>query len=129
MTPLSARVEGNHWTIPLPYTSIPISLNDRDHWAVKARKVREVRDAVTWIARAGRFPKGLSHMTVQLHYTPAQKRRRDQINASATSKACVDALVAYGAVEDDSAEWVTDLMPVFHLPGTPAVWLEIEVTP
>ena len=128
MTPLSARVEGNHWTIPLPYDKPPLSLNQRQHWAAKARETARVRMDVGMILKVARIGTQ-EHLRVSLHYRPRDKRRRDEDNLVATLKVCCDAIVDARIVPDDTPEFMTKVMPVIHPPGSPAVWLEVEVTP
>ena len=63
------------WIIDLPITK-PLSLNDREHWAVKAKRTREVREHVAHVARAAGIPQ-LNRPRVTLHYSPRDKRRRE----------------------------------------------------
>lgn len=84
----------------------PLSLNDRMHWAQKARITRQVRSTVAWNATSlvmGRH----DHVHVQLVYTPRDNRRRDTDNLWATAKPAVDGLVDAGIVPDDTARFVT----------------------
>ena len=103
------------WIIELPVTR-PLSLNDREHWATKARRVRELRDAVTTLARAA----GIPHMTragIELNYSPRDRRRRDALNLTATLKVCEDAIVAAGVIDDDCEPYLTSRMPQLAPPN------------
>ena len=98
------------WILDLPITT-PLSMNDREHWAKKAKRVREVRESVATQSRAEGIPQ-LRHPRVTLHYSPRDKRRRDVENLVPTSKAAVDGLVQAGVLEDDDARHFTPTMPV-----------------
>lgn len=119
-------------TIPLPYRLPPLSLNQRMHYREKARVTANVREAAFFLAKSHKLPRGVKHATIRLHYAPLRNGRRDGVNLTPTQKALVDGLVDYGLTEDDSTEFVTDLMPVIHPQSTTGkgqLWLEIEVTP
>jgi len=114
------------WTLTLPITS-PLSMNDREHWAKKAQRVRTVRESVATLARAEGIPQ-LWHPRVTLHYEPRDKRRRDVENLVPTSKAAVDGLVLAGVLEDDDAQHFTPTMPVLCDPNGKAgrLWIVVE---
>jgi len=120
------------WTLTLPYTKPPISLNDR--WQTPAgrrahsAKVQQVRADVVTLARAANIP-ALEAIHVTLHYRPRDNRRRDSDNLVGTLKPCVDAIVQAGVVPDDCAPYVDWSRPVIHpaIPGTaPSLWLVVE---
>lgn len=98
----------------LPWETPPLSLNQRQHWASKARVTREVRETVVWLARASHLPKAVEHCTVQLHYRPRDNRRRDTDNLTATAKPAFDGLVDYGLVPDDTPRWMDKPEPLIH---------------
>lgn len=108
----------------------PLNANQRLPWYVTRSRVAAVRNEVQWrIKRAKVQP--AKHLTVGLHYRPAQNRTRDASNLMPTQKPAVDALVREGVVPDDSAEWVTEQLPYIHpadkaLP--PRLWLKVVVT-
>lgn len=106
-----------------------LTANQRMHWAAKARLVAAVRESFAWRVRADRV-EPQSHVTVQLHYQPQDRRRRDPSNLMPTQKACVDGLVDAGVVPDDTPKFVTELMPVIHEPdgGRKRMWLTVEVS-
>lgn len=117
--------------IDLPWTTPPLSLNDRIHWAAKARTTREIRNTTHLLARSAKLPKGAKYAVVQLHYAPRDNRRRDTDNLVATGKPIFDALVIYGLVSDDTAEFMGKPEPIIHPKsdtGQGQMWLEIEVT-
>lgn len=126
--------------LDLPWTSPPLSLNDRGYTRgaamARASKVRELRETAFVLAHEAGLPKGLVHVTVQLHYQPRDNKHRDPINLAPVQKALVDGLRSgnakyrgYGLVADDDPRYLTDLMPAIH----PAVkgeggrmWLELS---
>ena len=114
------------WTLTLP-TSRPLSMNDREHWRVKAQRVAEVREAVAYLARAEGIPQ-LKHPRVTLHYSPRDSRRRDVENLVPTSKAAVDGLVHAGVLQDDDAAHFTPTMPVLCDPNGAKgrLWIVVE---
>lgn len=122
-------------SILLPWTSPPLSLNDRGHHMARARVVADVRRAVYLMARAHQLPQGLDHVTVQLHYRPERNGRRDPVNLIGTQKALVDGLTSgtkkhpgYGLVPDDTPQYVTDTIPIIHpaVKGQPGqLWIDI----
>lgn len=99
------------WTLELPYSKPPLSLNGRLHWAQQARIKAEVRGAAFWLAKSQRIP-ALDRPTVVLHYEPKGRARRDADNLVATLKPCVDGLVDAGVISDDTPDHVDTLMPV-----------------
>lgn len=113
------------WTLDLPYSSPPLSLNRRLHWAVEQRIRKQLIHDVTWLARARRVPTGLERIIVTLHWRPGVVRRRDTDNPAPTIKAAIDALVTLGVVVDDDSAHVWSGC-VVHPVGKPArLWLTI----
>lgn len=120
------------YVVNLPWLRPPLSLNDREHWAVKAKKVRAARsEAAAAITAAALFP--MNRATVELHWQMPDNRHRDTDNPTATLKPAIDALVDCGVLPRDSWRHVPRSGCVFHPPaGEPAMWLEItplEETP
>lgn len=119
------------WRLDLPYPRPPLSQNDRrGHWAGRHRLVEQIRTDVGWLVRRAKIPP-LLRITVQLHYQPRAAGRRDPDNLTATSKPCVDALVAAGVVADDTPAFVDQLMPEIHPPaakpeGGSRLWLVVR---
>lgn len=118
------------WTLTLPFTRPPLSLNDRMHWAAKAGITRRVRHAACVLARAQKIPP-CERISVQLHYQPRDKRSRDEDNLFLTVKACVDGLKDARVVEDDDSTRVTHLSPLIHppVPGQRVGTLWLVITP
>lgn len=112
-TPLGA-VAGE-WSLKLPFmlvADIP-SLNDRDHWARKAEKVKAWRLAASQLARAERIPH-CDRIQIELHYVPATNQRRDPDNLVAALKPLADGLVDAKVVPDDTLRYVERQFPVIH---------------
>lgn len=116
------------WTIRLPYSRPPLSLNGRYHWATKARLTKEVR-AWTREAALYRVP-SLDRAHVVLHWVPRDRRRRDTDNPFPTLKAAIDGLRDAGIVPDDSSEYVTSAV-VIDPPNSkdPHITIEIKEIP
>ncbi len=111
--------------IRLPWTKPPLSLNDRTHWAAKARTTREVRLQAAW-ACAGLPP--ADHITVELVYIPRAAGRRDSDNLVATLKPLCDGIVDAGIVPDDTPVHMTKVMPRIADPRPRDPRLELHVT-
>lgn len=106
------------WSLLLPFER-PLSLNDRDHWRVKAKRTREWREAAGWAARESRVPRCM-RVEVGLTYRPADNRRRDPDNLVASLKAATDgALVDARVVPDDTDVFVARTFPVILPAGSP----------
>lgn len=103
------------WHLPLPYTTPPLSLNDRMHWAQKARLTKNIRHAACVLART----RGITPCTkigVELHYQQKIARPIDGDNLMATVKPCVDGLRDAGVIPDDDWARVVHHSPVIHGP-------------
>ncbi len=114
--------------LELPWTKPPMSMNDRMHWAQKAKLTKRIRSTARTLARAGRLPTGLDHVTVALVYRPRDRRRRDTDNLMPILKALCDGLVDHGLVTDDTPHWMTKHMPRLGEPqkgAGGAMWLEL----
>ena len=95
------------WDIQLPYRRPPLSLNDREHWAPRAAKTREVRRTTALLARQAGIPR-LETARVRLLWLVSDRRRRDRENITATLKPAIDGLVDAGVLVDDSWWVVTE---------------------
>lgn len=95
----------------------PLNLNHREHWAVKAKRVREVREMARQLAIANGVP-SLRKISVELHYCPRDKRRRDPLNLVAMLKPIEDGLVDAKVIPDDNPEYLEPLMPKIDAPNT-----------
>lgn len=93
------------WLVTLPFTSLPISLNGREHFRVKARKVAEVREAAGWVLRSAKIPK-MRRVAVQLRWIASIQRDRDTDNTVATLKPVVDAMVDVGIISNDTPDHI-----------------------
>jgi crossover junction endodeoxyribonuclease RusA len=103
----------------------PWTANDRRHWRVKAEWTATIRRAVALRARNLHLTPQ-EHITVGLHYAPGDNHRRDASNLMTSQKPAVDGLVDARLVPDDTARWVTELMPVLHPGKRPRrLWLVI----
>lgn len=115
------------YTIPLTFTKPPLNMNQRMHWAQKAKITKAIRHEAMIRCRATRIRKA-NHITVQLHYQPRDNRRRDSDNLVPTLKALCDGIVDAGVVTDDTPDYMTKIMPTIHpaIKGQPGrMWLEI----
>lgn len=106
---------GRTWTYDLPYTRPPLSLNQRLHWAVKARLTAEVRHYGAIYARQQHIPK-LDRYTFVLHWEPCQSRPRDQDSPLATLKPLVDGYCDATKAVDTHDHYVLSA-PVIHDPN------------
>lgn len=112
--------------VRLPWTSPPLSLNSREHWAHKARVTQQVRTTTAWLCNGlGRA----NRVRVTLTYIPRDSRRRDADNLVATYKPICDGIVDAGVVTDDDPLHMVKVMP--HIapadPNDPRMELTIEV--
>lgn len=103
------------WTLQLPFTG-PLSMNDREHWRPKAKRVAHVRAVTALLATQARIPR-LDRIAVELHYAPPDRRRRDPLNLVATLKPIEDGLVDARIVPDDTPQYVEPTMPVLDPPA------------
>ena len=104
------------YEIMLPYTKPPLSLNQRLHWAVKAKLVKEVRTTTARLAEQLQIPP-LEAVEITLIYTPKTARKRDTDNLFATLKPAVDGLVDAGILADDNTEIVKKLSVLIKNPS------------
>lgn len=100
------------WMIEFPAPTQLMNMNDRFHWAKKAKLTDEWRQAAHWGAMLAKTPKNLPACTVTVHLPVKRRVRRDAMNYVATVKPIVDGLVDFGLWPDDDAEWVTVIEPV-----------------
>ena len=113
--------------IDLPYTSPPLSLNDRLHWAAKARLVATVRTATHALARTAKV-QHVERATVTLHYRQRARRAIDKDNLFATLKPCIDGLRDAGVLDEDDSTRVEPRVEI-HAPikgQGGALWLTVE---
>lgn len=115
---------------------VPLSMNDRMHWAAKANATSRVKAIVRNAVMAAEVPH-LDWVHVEMHYRPKTNRFRDIDNTVATLKPAIDALhtrdtsekapVPFDPIVDgDDPRYVTWSPPILHavvrgqLPG---LWL------
>ena len=117
--------------IDLSFTRPPLNLNQRMHWAQKAKLTKEIRDETALKARQYRNRFHGHHFEVELHWRPRDNRRRDEENPIPTLKAICDGLVDAGLADDDTPADMRKHMPIIHpaIKGEPAeCWIEIRAT-
>lgn len=116
----------------LGWSKPPLNMNQRMHWAQKAKLTAMVRNTAHYACKHHRVPKDQAHVDVQLHYRPGDNRRRDADNLVPVLKACCDGLVDHSLVADDTPDLMRKHMPILH-PSEgrrfAAMWLEIEWSP
>lgn len=98
----------SEWLFYLPYTSPPLTENQRFHHQKKARIVKQVRQTAFILAHG--IPP-LGRCEVHLTWYVTTKHRRDEDNIVPTLKALCDGLVDAHIVADDTKEFMTKLMP------------------
>lgn len=113
------------WTLDLPYPRPPLTLNQRLHWAAKAKITRQIIDDVMVLARAKPLPRDLGRVVITLHWQAKVHRRRDLDNVFPTLKAAIDGLRAYGLVPDDDALHVKPEASI-TVGFADRLWLSIE---
>lgn len=116
-TPPAGVTAVRSWTLPLHgLTKPPLSLNSRVNRWEESRRKRMLADLTIVAARQVKVPKGLSRITVVLHWQPQYARRRDGDNPAPSVKPCVDALVHIGVIPDDNTTHYLVAPPVIHEP-------------
>lgn len=102
------------YRLTLPNMAYP-TLNTRRSKLHDGGTLKQWREAAGWAARQ-QIGRRLTHPTVRLHFYPGDNRKRDRINLALVHKAAVDGLVDAGIMEDDSPEFMDEMMPAIH-PG------------
>lgn len=110
------------WSLELPYTSPPLSLNRHTHHMKEARLRDQVKSDVGWLVRAAKVPKGLDRIHVTLLWHPKHPGTRDTDNPSPTLKPAIDALVKYGVVSDDNHLHVSSSVEIADTPADRTGW-------
>lgn len=101
------------WELDLPYRRPPLSLNDRMHWAVKARITKDLRRLAS--VKARHIP-DLGRCAVELVWYVNDRRARDQDNPYPTLKALCDGLVDAEIVADDTHDLMTKNVRIVYVP-------------
>lgn len=86
--------------LPLPFTAPPLHLNQRMHWAQKARWTARIRELVAWQAKGRTITPPVE---VELLWTVTDRRSRDVDNPFPTVKACVDGCRDSGLLPADDS--------------------------
>lgn len=108
--------------IRLPFVSPPLRSNDRLHWAVKAKRVKEIREAtalaagpwVRWraiVVKPDNDPLALPinrPVVITFVWEVTDHRVRDVGASTPTLKAAIDELVAVGVLASDRHSVVTE---------------------
>lgn len=84
-----------------------LNLNQRYHWAKKAALTKHWRRFAFINAMAAELPRGLDRVHIVAHVTKSTNRQYDVHNLMPTLKACVDGLVDYGLIPDDTNKHLT----------------------
>jgi crossover junction endodeoxyribonuclease RusA len=95
-------------TLTFPQPAPRLSMNDRTHWAAKAKNSRAWRTAARYNAVRERLPE-CPPSFARVTFPVRDNRRRDADNPAPTVKAIVDGLVDAGVWPDDTPEWVETL--------------------
>lgn len=116
------------YVLKLPWTTPPLTANQRLQWWERAKRTREIRETVAWLAKAARIPTA-ENCTVTLIWVPKHRRKRDDDNPFLTLKAAADGIVDAKIVPDDTSYYMTKPTPVIRPPAdSAAMWLEVTVT-
>lgn len=95
------------WTIIVPATVPMLNLNQRLHWAPKSERTKAWRRNALMCAQVAKLPKDLQRVHIVAHVTKPTNRQYDVHNLMPTLKACVDGLVDYGLIPDDTNKHLT----------------------
>lgn len=96
--------EGRTWTVEMPAGIQLLTLNQRLHWATRARITHDLRLAAFAMARNARIPT-LEKARVTVEYQPPKvRRKRDAGNWAPSGKACIDGIRDAGVFADDDSE-------------------------
>lgn len=98
--------EPRSWELTIPAPCKWISMNSRHHWAVRAELTRLWRTTARVHAQQAKLPKGLESVHVEARIWKPTNRSYDAHNALPTLKACIDGVVDYGLLVDDSNEYL-----------------------
>jgi crossover junction endodeoxyribonuclease RusA len=109
-----------------------LNLNQRWHWARKAKVTRTWRTAATWAAKAAltgqTLPLAPSLIAAQIDVRG--NLRRDPSNLWPTVKAVIDGLVDAELWPDDNSEWVTTCEPTLRVvPRNRPLEISMTITP
>lgn len=108
-----------------------MNLNDRLHWAEKARRESTWRQAAKLHTMANVSPpRAQPRSIIEVTFCFRQKRRRDAHNLVATVKPIIDGLVDAKLWPDDTGAYVVTTEPVIKvIPALPRPCVYIRITP
>lgn len=108
--------------IRFPRPDVPLNLNHRDHWSVRAKRTKAWR-RTAWAEAFSQVPppRTQPRSLVTVSIPVVGNRRRDAANLSPTVKPIVDGLVDAGLWPDDTGEYVVTAEPVLVVGGTEVV--------
>jgi hypothetical protein len=115
-------------TLTTNWIKPPLSQNDRLHWAERARKVRDAKQHVHYLAMQAGLPKGVAFADIVLAWYPGVNRSRDVDNPQPSLKAAVDGLRDFGLVADDDSSHVKSSCEVREVVGVGNARVLIEIT-
>lgn len=94
--------------LTVPVVRPPMSANEARswHWSRQREAKRQAEVLVFASAKNANLPKNMPPSHVQVIWFPPDRRRRDPDGLSCFLKASLDALVKYGAFQDDSSEYI-----------------------
>jgi crossover junction endodeoxyribonuclease RusA len=105
------------WVLDIPPGDL-INANERLHWAVRARRTRDLKRDALVVARAARVPR-MDRIRVVGVVHPPDRRRRDPHNLYPTLKAYIDGIVKAGVIVDDDSEHLVGVEMVMGAPSRP----------
>lgn len=111
----TARPDDTSWVLHFGYPTNPVPMNGPKgtHWAVGARKAKEVRLRASYLARSARIPL-LGSCRVQLTWWFKTDRVRDPDNLARLEKPMYDGLVDARVVPDDRPRFMEKPRPVIR---------------
>jgi crossover junction endodeoxyribonuclease RusA len=87
--------------VELPWPHRDLHPNARVHWAVKAKRVKQAREAAAWMAvAAGIEPISAAALNVTAIFTPPDRRPRDLDGMLSAMKPAFDGLADLLGVDD-----------------------------
>lgn len=102
--------------------------NQRDHWAVKARRVKNQRLAVLQAFRqAGPIPTSDRYLVTLTRVCPAVGRIHDRDNLSSALKACRDQVAAELGLDDADLSEMPPISWEYRQVVGSGYWVEVEI--
>jgi hypothetical protein len=87
--------------VNFPGVRADMSLNARLHWAVRARKARELKEVVGWMLKGRKPPV----MPMVIHLTRISPRLMDDDNSVGALKNFRDAVAEWIGIDDGKLNW------------------------